>query len=486
MKQLTALMLIVLSACLNSLAQSPTFQSVFNNTSGAQNSTIFCVGKDASGNTYFGGTHTDAITIDGISLAAGSGGALWGKMDPSGNVIWMRQGGTSLPASDKVLGVATDQQGNIYFCGSTAGNLTATFDGTAIAAGSIGFVLKYNSTGTKLWAEGYSTNIYAIAVDNNNQPVVNYGESALYRIDPANGTLNQLTGGFISGNLQNANLHNIVITSGNDIVAQAGNKIIKFDNAFNQLWVTNVTASLAETFRISLDNANNVYGTFYALFGTVTVGNVTKSNFPNGYVYKLDAATGNPLFIDSILIAGAVSKIKEVIPDNAGNYYISGDGAFNTSHLLKMTTAYSVVWDRTLSANCKVNDVELLSANCLQFVGSHDNTVTLDAFTMSLPAGTSGIDNAYVAALCDGTVGVEENVLQNSALTVYPNPATDVLNIKGDFSAVIRITDVIGREFKVKQTESNSVDVSDLTSGVYFLTIQTSDGVLNQVRFNRM
>ncbi|MBK7431726.1 MAG: hypothetical protein IPI62_12595 [Bacteroidetes bacterium] len=102
---------------------------------------------------------------------------------------------------------------------------------------------------------------------------------------------------------------------------------MKFDSSLNQLWSTPVTFSLAETFRLNLDNSGNVYASFYALFGTVTVGTITKSNFPNGYIYKLDNATGQPLFVDSVLIAGAASKIKEVIPDNSGNYYIMGDGS---------------------------------------------------------------------------------------------------------------------------------------------------------------
>jgi hypothetical protein len=55
--------------------------------------------------------------------------------------------------------------------------------------------------------------------------------------------------------------------------------------------------------------------------------------------------------------------------------------------------------------------------------------------------------------------------------TLYPNPATNILNIASP-AGTISISDPLGRSYEVKQT-GNTLDISSLPSGVYFL----SDGV---------
>ncbi len=66
-------------------------------------------------------------------------------------------------------------------------------------------------------------------------------------------------------------------------------------------------------------------------------------------------------------------------------------------------------------------------------------------------------------------------------LTIYPNPATDVLFIDGLTEEVtnITITDLQGRTIiNTTNIDSNSIDISDLDAGVYLLTIQTAEGSL--------
>ncbi|OHX63835.1 InlB B-repeat-containing protein [Flammeovirga pacifica] len=64
-----------------------------------------------------------------------------------------------------------------------------------------------------------------------------------------------------------------------------------------------------------------------------------------------------------------------------------------------------------------------------------------------------------------------ENGLSSSALLVYPNPATDIINVKNlDASQEIMIFNSVGQVVKmIKNIESNSIQVSDLPKGVYYL-----------------
>lgn len=72
------------------------------------------------------------------------------------------------------------------------------------------------------------------------------------------------------------------------------------------------------------------------------------------------------------------------------------------------------------------------------------------------------------------------------SFSVYPNPATDVLNISNSINAeinAITITDLNGRTVK-QITANGSVDsqinISDLNAGVYFVNINSNEGSLTK------
>ncbi|MEO8148328.1 MAG: T9SS type A sorting domain-containing protein [Bacteroidia bacterium] len=62
-------------------------------------------------------------------------------------------------------------------------------------------------------------------------------------------------------------------------------------------------------------------------------------------------------------------------------------------------------------------------------------------------------------------------------IAVYPNPVNDILNINSetDFSQII-ITDVFGKE--VLKSNETAIDVSDLSNGIYFISIFNSENLL--------
>ena len=81
------------------------------------------------------------------------------------------------------------------------------------------------------------------------------------------------------------------------------------------------------------------------------------------------------------------------------------------------------------------------------------------------------------------TLSTEE--FSQSRINVYPNPVKDILNIKSDIPNIesITITDLNGRT--VKSINYNTVsevncNISDLNSGIYFLRIASTDGILDK------
>ena len=68
----------------------------------------------------------------------------------------------------------------------------------------------------------------------------------------------------------------------------------------------------------------------------------------------------------------------------------------------------------------------------------------------------------------------------NDAIKVYPNPVNSVLSIDTNNSfdiEKISISDVNGRFVKSQKGAKNQINVSDLNAGVYFVTIESNDGM---------
>ena len=78
--------------------------------------------------------------------------------------------------------------------------------------------------------------------------------------------------------------------------------------------------------------------------------------------------------------------------------------------------------------------------------------------------------------------------MTNLNVSVFPNPASDKLFIKldknaqGTFNAELLTLD--GKSIFSKQLntnlETNSIDLSSVTSGVYFVRVSNKEGVYNQ------
>jgi hypothetical protein len=77
-----------------------------------------------------------------------------------------------------------------------------------------------------------------------------------------------------------------------------------------------------------------------------------------------------------------------------------------------------------------------------------------------------------------GTLNNEN--FSKSNFAVYPNPATDVINISNVNNLEITkstISDVNGRIVKQISSSLNAINVGDLSAGVYFLNVTTTEGV---------
>jgi len=96
-------------------------------------------------------------------------------------------------------------------------------------------------------------------------------------------------------------------------------------------------------------------------------------------------------------------------------------------------------------------------------------------------------DNVRVRAQVDTNLSVANNkpVMAYNTFAVYPNPATNFLNINGDTTTFneVKVTDLNGRVVKNVKFEgvtSTQLNVSELSSGMYIINIYSNEGVATE------
>ena len=92
------------------------------------------------------------------------------------------------------------------------------------------------------------------------------------------------------------------------------------------------------------------------------------------------------------------------------------------------------------------------------------------------------LSNAWVMNVVgeDVALNTDENAL--SQISIYPNPATDVLNIAVPSSIDVKsvsLFDVLGKKANVSLV-NGQVDISELAVGLYLLNVETTNGTLTQ------
>ncbi len=114
------------------------------------------------------------------------------------------------------------------------------------------------------------------------------------------------------------------------------------------------------------------------------------------------------------------------------------------------------------------------------------NGVTM--YISSLRIGKLGDGSSFQQSAVDqlvsdivSTAPVAVKNIENTNISVYPNPVVDVVNINGVQNAQVVISDVTGKSLVSQNVNGNtSIDVSGLAEGVYNLTIITEGNVYTQ------
>ena len=172
----------------------------------------------------------------------------------------------------------------------------------------------------------------------------------------------------------------------------------------------------------------------------------------------------------------------------SGNIYLNNT---NANHWIKINTIGTSSNINGIGARI---EIETPSGTQIRDVRSGEGFEFMSSLTAHFGIGTENSINSLTIYWPSGTIDYIENpaidtthnITEGSALTVtdntlvdltiFPNPVEDELTIKTSADVINKIAtvfDINGKRVLNLKLESNSVDVSSLTTGIYFLRLES-------------
>lgn len=369
--------------------------------------------------------NTIVVLMKSLTTAGNSSFELRTVSQSSGNITIAGQSGTIFSYLTPVS-IAVDANQNVFVCGEITSNN--------------GILLKYNSSLVQAWSKVYSlggrTWFSSIATDaSGNIFVAGAGKTTstsnyktIVRKYNSAGTLQST---YISANLPSSNYWptvgpKIKITPANEVfVGNASNGVVQPQIIAYKFSTTSVTTPIyAVTHNLPLSYWNFTMTGFEAtqsgkLF--FTGSNFGTSNLSNNYVTAKVRANGTLEFTE-VFNSGRCNAMIKAIPGTYPNDEFVTTGVISNINML------------------------------IKYTGPG---LRMEAET-ELP--------------------------EKNTITLYPNPASEVLNISGpDQPAQIQLIDLNGRVVIDRQwTPGEVIEINSLAKGLYILRMQTENGIVNE------
>lgn len=432
---------------------------------------------DAAGNIYLTG-YFDAgtITFGNVTLTT-IGETDWFvvKFDPSGNVVWAKNGGGT--EDDYPQAIDVDGTGNIFITGYFKSS-TIQFGANAVVNFNVNatdiFLAKYDAAGTELWVRACGgtgfDEPWSLAADiNGNIVVAGNFRSTVFNIDAT--TLNNPS------------------PSGYEAL------VYKYDAAGNFMWVRQYGSIYAESFLdVDTDASGNIAVSGYFEAATLNVGSVVLTNstafsFLDVFVVKLNAA-GTVLWANS---AGGISDEYTFCTgfDNSGNvfiggYYESDTCSFGTSTIIntgswdifvaKYDAAGNHLWALTGggSGNDRSLGMDINNAGEVITTGYFSSS----SITFGPSVITNSGDNDFFIVKLGALTGIE-NPADDNSLQVYQTGNELSINCFNTIDE-IEIFNLSGQLIFKSSPAANWVELKLDNGGVYFITVRSDEKVLRK------
>ncbi len=110
-------------------------------------------------------------------------------------------------------------------------------------------------------------------------------------------------------------------------------------------------------------------------------------------------------------------------------------------------------------------------------------TYTRSVFFPDFPAAREAGSLCYIDNIAFEDLSyVSIERVNNTFISIFPNPATEMIQVQYPGMKSITISNIVGQTVRSVVSESNYIEkvpVSDLKAGVYFVTLDTEDGLVS-------
>lgn len=256
---------------------------------------------DPAGNVALTGRfYNSTISFGSVSLTATANCTFVCKYDASGNLLWAKKVGAGTSASSNSgFSVASDASGNIYVGGDFSGNLqvgSTTLNGPTSPGYGSAYVIKYNSSGTELWAKKIGGN------------GIDFAKYAA--ITPAG---NLIVAGVFSGS--NTTIGTTTLTNSNTNNTMDA-YVAQYDASGNVTWVKKIGGTGSENeIHIAVSSSGNLFvnGTFTSsplAFGTTNLTNMGNTDW-DVYFAKMSLPVGIDEMLEKLSFRMAPNPFSE-------------------------------------------------------------------------------------------------------------------------------------------------------------------------------
>lgn len=319
---------------------------------GSNNEQGLALATDNSGNVYLAGYSSSTVGIATVgayqSTQGGSDDAFIAKFSSSGSLVWASYyGGTGM---DRAYAVTVDTANNVYLAGSTRSSsgiaTTGGHQTTISSTGSDeGFIVKFDSTGSRLWATYYGGNggdiIRSLAVDAANNIVM----------------AGQTTSASTTGIASTGAWQSTYGGSNND------GFIARFSASGQRLWGTYYGGNLADQlYAVNCDDSGHIYVSGNTKSAAMATLNAYQATFgggvSDGLLSQFD--TLGQLIWSTYYGGSFTDNAVAAIPDNNGHVYLYGQTVstqgiatpgvindtlqFRDAYVAKFTTGGGLLW----------------------------------------------------------------------------------------------------------------------------------------------
>lgn len=147
------------------------------------------------------------------------------------------------------------------------------------------------------------------------------------------------------------------------------------------------------------------------------------------------------------------------------------------SYTTKKKSELTLVFDTTFNGKIKFNGVNYTAKNGIVVISN-----IADGEHKITKGDTTNL--YYIKSTFDEetTLTSKENLLNNTEVSIYPNPVTDKVNIKVSENSIIRKIRILSIDGRIVKTIENSpsIDVKNINSGIYILQIETNNNIISK------